>query len=287
MQMHGPDSAYADAARIARTFVNARLEARALDAFPGALPPDLESAYAVQDAAIALWPDTVAGWKVGGIPAQWHERYPSERLVGPIFRRAVRPALQGEIVELPVFAGGFAALEAEFVLRLAEDAPPHKLQWSAGEAAEIVGALHVGVEPASSPLASLNQLGPAAIVADFGNNAGLVIGPAVIGWERRPPQTLPSETFLEGVSVGRGNAGRIEGGPLAALAFALGCCARRGFPLKAGMHVTTGATTGIHDVRPGQSARVEFESVGAILCRAVAARSQNGHASPRRMGSHA
>ena len=90
--MHGPDSASDATARIARSFVEARLEARALDGFPGVLPRDLPAAYAVQDAAIALWPDTLAGWKVGGIPPAWRERYGEERLVGPIFRGAVRPA---------------------------------------------------------------------------------------------------------------------------------------------------------------------------------------------------
>ncbi len=285
--MHGPDSALEDAGNIARSFVAARLEARALEAFPGTLPRDLHAAYAVQDAAIALWPDAVAGWKVGGIPPAWRERYGDERLVGPIFRRAVHPAIEGEVVELPVFVGGFAAVEAEFILRLGEDAPAEKVAWSAGEAAEIVSELRVGIEPASSPLAILNQLGPAAIVSDFGNNAGLVIGPPITNWKRREPHTLPSATFVEGVPVGRGSAASIEGGPLAALAFALGCCARRGRPLRAGMHVTTGATTGIHAIRPGETARVEFEGTASVLCRAVAARPHARGVAMRNAGSHA
>jgi 2-keto-4-pentenoate hydratase len=269
--MWNPDSPHAAASAIARSFVTARLEARALPAFPGTVPPDLQAAYACQDAAISLWPDTVAGWKVGGIPPAWRSEHTDERLVGPVFRQAIRPAFSNEIVEVPIFIGGFAAVEAEFILRIAEDAPVGRLEWSPEEAAELVAAMHVGVEPASSPLATLNQLGPAAIVSDFGNNAGLIVGPEIADWRRRAPHTLPSETSLDGHSVGRGTAASISGGPLAALSFALGCCARRGRPLKAGMYVTTGATTGIHDIRPGQTARVDFESIGTILCRAVAA----------------
>jgi 2-keto-4-pentenoate hydratase len=269
--MHGPDSAYPRAPFVARSFVTARLEARALAEFPDTLPPDLTSAYACQDAAISLWPDSLAGWKVGGIGPAWRAKFTDERLVGPVFRRAVRPALTGEIVELPMFVGGFAAVEAEFVLRLAANAPAGKLEWSVSEAAELVAALHVGVEPASSPLASLNELGPAAIVCDFGNNAGLVVGPEIPDWRSRDLASLTSETFLEGESVGRGSAASIAGGPLAALAFALACCARRGHSLKAGMHVTTGATTGIHQIRAGQAARVDFGAAGTILCRAIPA----------------
>ena len=51
--------------------------------------------------------------------------------------------------------------------------------WTDAEAADMVGALHIGVEPASSPLATINELGPAVVVSDFGNNAGLLLGPEV------------------------------------------------------------------------------------------------------------
>ncbi|HKZ73640.1 MAG TPA: hypothetical protein VJ011_06210 [Steroidobacteraceae bacterium] len=271
MQLQASEATRTRAAIVARAFVTARLEARALPDFPGSLPPDLPSAYAVQDAAIALWPDRVAGWKVGGIAPAFRGRYAAPRVVGPIFSRAVREAFTGEIVELPMFVGGFAAVEAEFVLRLAADAPAGKLDWTPAEAAALVASLHVGVEPASSPLATINELGPAAVVSDFGNNAGLVVGPSIEDWRAREPRTMQSESFLEGRSVGRGTAASIEGGPLAALAYALGCCARRGRPLEAGTFVTTGATTGIHEIRPGQTARLEFGNAGTIVCRAIAA----------------
>jgi 2-keto-4-pentenoate hydratase len=42
-------------------------------------------------------------------------------------------------------------------------------------------------------------------------------------------------------------------------------------PLRAGMLVTTGAATGIHDIKVGQQARIDFGSWGAIDCHAVAA----------------
>ena len=51
---------------VAERFVAARLAARALPDYPGPLPETLTEAYARQDAAITLWPDSIAGWKVGG-----------------------------------------------------------------------------------------------------------------------------------------------------------------------------------------------------------------------------
>lgn len=259
---------------IARRFVAARLHGVALAAYPGVIPVDLDEAYRCQDAAIDLWPDEVVGWKVGWIPERMQEVYGEERLVGPIFGRALRYVRVDEEVEVPVFAGGFAAVEAEFAFRLASDAPPGKLEWSDEEAANLVESLHIGIEPASSPLATINELGPAVVVSDFGNNAGLLVGPEVAEWRRRIVEGLTCETFIEGRSVGRGGTARLPRGPLGALAFALSRCARLGRPLLAGQFVSTGAASGIHDILPGQSAALVFDGIGTLRCRAVTAAPQ-------------
>jgi len=52
---------------VAETFVRARLAARAVPTYPGEAPEEMARSYAIQDAAIALYPDRVAGWKVGGV----------------------------------------------------------------------------------------------------------------------------------------------------------------------------------------------------------------------------
>jgi 2-keto-4-pentenoate hydratase len=257
----------------ARRFVRARLTASALPDFPGTVPRTLEAAYTCQDAAIAQWPDEVRGWKVGRIGEPWLSRLGEDRLVGPIFGRAVWGARRaGEVIDFPVFEGGFAAVEAEFVVKLGVDAEPGRTEWTPQDAAPLVGALHVGIETAGSPLASINALGPAVVISDFGNNAGLIVGPEIPNWRAFGNDQLTSETFVDDRRVGTGSAASIPGGPLAALAFALARCARRGLPLRAGQLISTGATTGIHDIRIGQSARVVFRGVGEIRCHAVPAR---------------
>jgi 2-keto-4-pentenoate hydratase len=261
------------AGAIAGAFVRARLAGASVAEFPGKIPVDLDDAYQVQDTAIEQWPSAIVGWKVGMIGPNWFAQYGEDRLLGPIFRSGLRPAADALPVDFPVFAGGFAAVEGEFVFRLATDAPKDKIAWTTDEAADLVGALHVGVEIASSPLATINALGPAVIVSDFGNNAGLLLGPIVSDWRKRALDSLPCETFISGQSVGRGSAASIAGGPLAALAFALGRSARRGRPLRAGDLISTGAASGVHDIQIGQMARIDFGSCGEIHCRAV--RAQN------------
>lgn len=258
-------------ATAAAAFVRARLEAVRLDGFPGLAPTDLATGYAIQDLAIARWPERVVGWKVGWVAPAQRDASGDPRLVGPVFEGALHPAQGDAQIEFPVFEGGFAAVEAEYVFRLARDAEPMRRHYTADEAAALVGSMHVGIETAGSPLATINALGPSVVVSDFGNNAGLIVGRAIEGWHTRPDDTLVCETRIAGVSAGRGTAAVLDGGPIGALAFALGRLAARGRALKAGDYVTTGAVTGIHDIRAGQEAEVQFEGIATLRCRAVRA----------------
>lgn len=254
----------------AAQFVDARLNGVALDGYPGALPADLAAAYAVQDAAIGLWPDEVAGWKIGLIAQEHRAAFAQERIAGPIFKKQIQ-ITRGESIDLPVFTGGFAAVEAEFVIAVGRDQPERAGAWTEDAAAEYAGAMHIGVELAGSPLSAINDLGPAVTASDFGNNAGLIIGAEVKSWRTTPLTDLVAETSIDGVSVGKGSAALIPGGPLAALAFIFEHCARRGKLLRKGQWISTGATTGVHRIQAGQTARLDFGAYGQIACRAVAA----------------
>ncbi len=260
--------AEARAPEIAARLVSARLDARALDAFPGVQPTTLEQGYLIQEVAIHLWPDEIAGWKIGLVAPALRGQLGSDRVAGPIFSRAVRQA-QG-LVEFPVFEGGFAAVEAEFVFRMGRDAPAGKVEWTEDEAADLVADLHIGVETAGSPMAFINDLGPTAVASDFGNNAGVIIGPGVKDWRARLKH-LRAKTEIEGGTVGEGGAMSLPGGPMAGLTFLLAHLAGRNRPLKAGQYVSSGAVTGVHDIAIGQSARLSFGGDGVIECRAVRA----------------
>ena len=257
---------------IARHFVEARRAGRSLPDFPGAIPPDLVTAYQVQDLAITRWGDAVAGWKIGYIAPERRDVSGDERLLGPVFARNLWIATGG-IVDIPVFsgAGGFAAVEAEYVLQLQADAPADKYDWTPEEAAALPTRLFIGVEVASSPLATINVLGPKVVVSDFGNNNGLVLGAEIADWTRLDEARLLARTEIDGQVVGTGGASNLPGGLRAAFAFALARSAKRGRPLRKGEWIATGNATGIHDIAVGQHAVVRFEGHGEISCRAVAA----------------
>lgn len=257
-------------ARIVDAFLRARRAGDALPGFPGTIPDTLVDAYVVQDAAIAGWSDDVVGWKVGYIAAEKRDGSGDERLLGPIFRRNLQQAADG--LEIAVFApGGFGAIEAEYVLRLDADAPADKTEWTPDEAAALPSTLFVGLEVASSPLATINVLGPRVVVSDFGNNNGLVVGAEIPDWTSLDEATLRAESRIDDAVVGAGGATTLPGGLRAAFAFALSRSARRGRPLKRGELIATGNATGIHDILPGQRAHVVFEGRGEIRATVVAA----------------
>jgi 2-keto-4-pentenoate hydratase len=258
-----------DAKGVAAEFVKARHSAGFFVQYPGSQPPDLESAYQCQDEAISLWNDTIAGWKVGWIAEALSQKFGAQRLVGPIFRRSVQCSDGASQIDAPVFAEGFAAVEAEFVVQLAKDAPPDVTEWTAETARRFVKSMYIGIEIASSPLQNINDYGPAVVASDFGNNAGLVLGAEIIDWQARPLDALTCETRIDGTVVGLGSAAAVSGGPLSALAFALRANARRGRPLRAGDFVSTGAVTGVHSIQAGQSAEAIFAGIGRLSCRAV------------------
>jgi 2-keto-4-pentenoate hydratase len=249
---------------VSRALVSARLAGRALEAFPGALPKSLKAAYAVQSLSIEAWPDDVAGWKIGATPPAFRDAVREQRLAGPIFAKSVRMAQAGRTVAMGVYRGGFAAVEAELLLRLGADAPARGGPPTRAEAEALVGAMHIGVEIASSPLRAINDLGPMSIVSDFGNNAGLVVGPEIAGWRALSPNALKARVTIDGVLVGEGGLGVLPDGPIEALQFLIDKCRERGVALRAGAWVSTGAITGVHEAAPGAKARADFGLLGAI-----------------------
>jgi 2-keto-4-pentenoate hydratase len=253
---------------LASRLVAARLNVTPLAHYPGEAPADMTSAYAVQDAAISMWPDKIAGWKVGLISSEHRAAYGGERLAGPIFSKQIARADSTPTL-LAIIRGGFAAAEAELVLEIGREPSLDKKHWSVEEASAYAGAMYVGVELAGSAFRGINDFGPAVTASDFGNNAGLVIGRAIADWRSVPLSDIAVSTRIDGAEVGANTAMNIPGGPLTAFSFILGHCAERGIRLTPGTLISTGAITGVHIVEPDQDIVADFGAYGAIACRTV------------------
>ncbi|MEL6686290.1 MAG: 2-keto-4-pentenoate hydratase [Pseudomonadota bacterium] len=257
---------------ISAAFIAARKDARALNAFPGTVPASLEEAYQVQSCSIRNWGEPVAGFKVGGIGAHWRETYPSPWLAGPVFPSVVFTGKDGEFVDVPVFAGGFAAYEPELIMRFENPSRMIAPIQTLDDAKSLVTTLHIGAEIASSPLADLNKLGPGSIISDFGNQAGMIVGPEIpLGWLDTLDE-LTVITEIDGEEIGRASPGLADKGPLGALLF---LCQH----LQSGavsdidadyLWLSSGAITGVHEAKIGSRCRMRYVGLGDICVEMMA-----------------
>lgn len=258
--------AVSETTAIAERFLSARRSAAGLQDYPGIFPTSLDQAYAVQDAAIARWGRPIIGWKVGRIPEPLATRFGVDRLAGPIFEAHFADG-GGTGPEMPVFGAGFAAGEAEFLLRVGVAPPESKTRFSPDEAAELIDAVHIGIEIASSPLGSINALGPIAVISDFGNNNGLLIGARIEDWRSSGFEEWLVRTRIDGKDVGTGRASSFTRGAFGSAAFLFELMAKRGIRLEPGQWISSGAVTGVHDALPGQLVECEFEAGMKVSCR--------------------
>lgn len=262
-------SASMTAAEIAKHFVLARQRGQHFTHYPGRAPDTLASAYAVQDAAIAAFDQPVIGWKVGRIFPPLSDSFGANRLAGPIFTATTSSETQP--VAGQVFIGGFGAAEAEFLIKIAADLPIGKQDYTLDEVSHLIAAVHIGIEIASSPLPTINELGPAVTISDFGNNNGLIVGASIDNWQASNFADWTVALQIDGTVVGQGSANSFPDGPIGSMRFLLNNLGERGIPIQAGTWISSGAITGVHQVAPGQFVSASFGPTLSVNCTIEAA----------------
>ena len=246
---------------IAKHLTEMRRSGRTVTGFPGEVPSTFDAAYDIQDAVLALCPGALAGWKVALVRPEFREQFGTDRYVGPLLAHNVREAATGSM-DFAVYDSGNTGIEAEFAFCVTRDLTP-----GGSDFADALGPLHLAVEIVGSPIADLPGRGPAAAIADHGNNIGFVFGRALADWRARPLDSLVTRVEIDGMTVGEGSAAKVSGGPMAAIAHLVAVLDRRGRRIKAGDWISTGATTGVHRADPGAAVLVTYGDLGTIALR--------------------
>ncbi|MEM7703172.1 MAG: 2-keto-4-pentenoate hydratase [Pseudomonadota bacterium] len=245
-----PASSSARLRAISRAIVRERRNAGSLARFPGALPAGLDEAYKVQALSRGQWPDQVIGWKVGGIPPIHREALGADYLSGPIYARRFFRAVPGERTSMPVFKDGFAAIEPEFIMMMGRTPDQDRV--------------FIGAEIASSPIVDINGVGPLAVVCDFGNNNGLLLGPEITNWMQMDGVSVPVTTEIDAEIVGEKTVNDLPSAVTRSRAFLCGLAEKEGFALPAGTFISTGAITGVHDAACGACSTLHFGVWGTL-----------------------
>lgn len=252
-----------DQENVALAFLAARAEKTPLTSYPGAMPQSMAEAYAIQDAAIAFDGRRVGGWKVGRIAAELVDTYGANRLTGPIFADEIADGGAGARPVMPVYADGFAAAEAEVLLCLGDvGARDHDIR----SVRDCITDVRTGIEIASSPFGAINRNGPAVTASDYGNNKGLVLGPTIPGWREADLIRMPVALYIDDVSVGAATMETMLDGPFGSALFLIRTLRARDIAIAPGTWVSTGAITGIHEIRPGQRVEALFDGKIRVGC---------------------
>lgn len=252
-----------EAVREAATcFAEARRAGAPLAGLPESCRPQtLADGYAIQDAFVGAWGQPVAGWKVGCTALETQRLFGTEEpFYGPVFADVVyrSPA------ELPAARSALRGIECEFAFQLAADFEPREQAYELEEAAERVSAPIPAIEVVSPRLDHPIRYGAPSAIADCGVNGALVLGAAALDWRELDLATHLVRLEIDGERKVEGTGALVLGHPLNVLTWFVNRYTATGRTLPAGQIVSTGTTTGLVILEPGQTAVADFGNLGTI-----------------------
>ena len=251
-----------DVKKAAELLIAARNDGRKMEALPAdAEPQTLDDAYAIQDEILEGIGLKLAGWKVALTNNEAMKRAgASEPAAGPLFAR--------HIVATPqMIEGGsesVAGFECEFAFRLGKDIPAEGAPYTGQVVAAAIDTLHPAIEVVGLRIANRPSLGVRGTVADHAGNYSFVYGPAVPGWQKLDLAKCGVRHLVDGEEVAASNGANVMANPLNALAWLANHLAKRGYALKAGQWVTTGAATGPIPAPAGSTVTADFGALGTV-----------------------
>ena len=153
-------------------------------------------------------------------------------------------------------------MEPEFAFKLLHRIEPRPAPWTPAEIAQHV-TMHVAIELIGSRYRAGASAGTLATIADNGNGAGLVVGPAVTS-DGTDFRSCPVFLEVDGGPAAANSPPDIRCEPFSALADVANHLSERGITLAEGAYVTTGSATETLPVMPGSTAVADFADLGRI-----------------------
>lgn len=249
--------------RCAELLLAARRGREAVAGLPEELRPrDLAAAYAVQDEVVRRHGGPCAGYKVGASSET------AQALLGVVEPFSGRLFLDRRLDSPAVLSAGdtiFRLIEPEFAFRFADDLPARDGGYDEAAVGAAVAALHPAIEVVTSAFGrDWTTAGGAALIADNGAHAALVLGPACSDWRGLDLAGHAVALAVNGRPAGSGHGANALGGPLTALAWLVNHLCARGRGIVAGEIVTTGLVTEFAYLEAGDRAVADYGTLGTV-----------------------
>ncbi len=225
-------------------------------------PQTLEDGYKIQDEIIQKIDTQQKGWKVAITSDELMKMAGvTEPVSGPLFEQWIYPNSHTVNNGAPTLYG----FEFEFAFKMAKDLPPKEQPYSRKEVLAAVGSLHLALEPVGTrytvgPVKS----GVPQFAADHGGNYGFVYGPAIPNWQNVDLSQVMITGYFNDKKIGQEPGSNVMGDPINSLTWLANHLPKRGYSLKAGEWVVTGAALGPVPVKPPVKVRGDFGDLGSV-----------------------
>jgi 2-keto-4-pentenoate hydratase len=240
----------------------ARREGRVIEALPETVrPQSLAEGYEVQNAFRAIWPDTVAGWKIGATAPPTMARFGLDHpMYGPFFASSVHasPARTTAPTRHAM------SIESEFAYRFGGDLPARAEPYTRDEILAAIDALIPAFEIVGTRYAQVPYGDAGSVVADCMLNAAMVLGTPITDWRGLDIPRHPVRLTIDGVVKGEGTGSDALGDPRNVLDWVVEKLRAAGVGLKQGQILSTGTCTGVIPFARGQTAVADFGALGRI-----------------------
>ena len=247
---------------LAEKLWNARITGTVVDLSDGWLPANKDEAHQVQALVYEIAGHERLGFKVGSTSKEAQKYLAS---AGPNCAEVMAPFVH----ESPATISGSPVhgpqLEGEFAFRLGKDLPPRDAPYTLEEIKDAIASVAGAIEIVGSRIADgLASAGPVMLTADCGANIGLIVGPWQDFAKDMDLVNHPVQMFINDQLHGEGTGEKALDNPLNVMVWLANRQSDTGRGLKAGEMVSTGTCTGLDPVQPGDKARADFGSLGAV-----------------------
>ena len=227
-------------------------------------PASLDEAYAAQTRLHEIWEEegigVIGGWKIAiTSPAMQELCGINQPCVGAVLQKNIH---QGPLsVKLTDYVR--LGLEFELAVILAEDIDPSRAPFNATSAMAVTSEVAPAFELIEDRAADYAGFEAQSLVADNTWNAGVVLGPKLLGWETINWDNYPVHLTYNGAEE-RATTGEAMGNPFNALAAVLNNLSQRTVAAKKGQVVITGSTLKTRFAAAGDRARYSIGELGAV-----------------------
>jgi 2-keto-4-pentenoate hydratase len=227
----------------------------ALDALPPDLrPADLDKGYAVQRALDDL-AGPAAGWKIAATSKAGQDHLGAS---GPMVGRLYELERRETGCTLSVSGMQMRSAEPEFAFVLAEDVE------AVDDVLAAVGSLVLAIEVPDSRFSDFTQVGVPSLAADAMCGGFFITGPSVGDWRSLDLAAQSARLVCDGREVSAGSGAAVLGDPREALRWMAGEVLGRGWSLRAGDIVLTGASAPPVPVHAGDALEAVFDGLGSV-----------------------